>query len=98
MYVVSKTFSIKHMASYRLIARSYKLTEPNGCSISDRVALRQKLQCKPFSWYLQNVYPELKVPNLPGTPHAIRQGSLCLDTMGHTIGGTLGNYLETNLS
>ncbi|KAI1307558.1 Polypeptide N-acetylgalactosaminyltransferase 11 [Halotydeus destructor] len=31
--------------------------------ISERVEVRQKLQCKSFEWYLKNVYPELKIPN-----------------------------------
>ncbi|XP_038044634.1 polypeptide N-acetylgalactosaminyltransferase 11-like isoform X2 [Patiria miniata] len=31
--------------------------------ISKRVQLRQKLQCKSFKWYLDNVYPEMRLPN-----------------------------------
>jgi hypothetical protein len=31
----------------------------NVSSIRSRLELREQLQCRPFSWYLQNVYPSL---------------------------------------
>merc|ERR1712232_1017294 len=28
-------------------------------NVNDRIALRKNLKCKPFDWYVKNVYPEL---------------------------------------
>ncbi|PWA29728.1 hypothetical protein CCH79_00007856 [Gambusia affinis] len=33
-------------------------------SIADRLTLRRKLNCKPFRWYMENVYPELRWADL----------------------------------
>lgn len=32
--------------------------------ISKRLELRTRLQCKSFSWYLKNIYPEVFMPDL----------------------------------
>ena len=32
--------------------------------VSSRIKLRQKLKCKSFSWYVQNIIPELRFPDL----------------------------------
>ncbi|XP_016119391.1 polypeptide N-acetylgalactosaminyltransferase 3-like [Sinocyclocheilus grahami] len=58
--------------------------------ISKRVDLREKLQCKSFSWYLKNVYPEVFMPDLsPLQFGAIKNvgKEACLDTGEGNEGG-----------
>ncbi|KAK5982072.1 Polypeptide N-acetylgalactosaminyltransferase [Trichostrongylus colubriformis] len=46
-------------------ARPYLETRVDYGDISSRLELKKTLQCKPFKWYLENIYPELLPGNIP---------------------------------
>jgi|UniRef100_A0AC35EXN6 polypeptide N-acetylgalactosaminyltransferase len=50
---------------------------------SDRLAIKAKLKCKSFDWFLREVYPELKVPEKTGVHLTLKQNKLCLDSLGN---------------
>ncbi|EGD74062.1 polypeptide N-acetylgalactosaminyltransferase 1 [Salpingoeca rosetta] len=61
--------------------------------VSAQIALRSRLGCKPFSWYVQTVYPQLHVPEHHNLAWGeLRCGTVCLDTMGHGDGEEVGTF------
>ncbi|XP_069038323.1 polypeptide N-acetylgalactosaminyltransferase 9 isoform X2 [Lepisosteus oculatus] len=50
--------------------------------VSERISLRKRLQCRSFRWYLENVYPEMRIYNNTITYGEVRNSKAsgyCLD-------------------
>ncbi|CAJ0581073.1 unnamed protein product, partial [Mesorhabditis spiculigera] len=55
--------------------------------MTSRKELRNKLQCKSFQWYLENVYPEAPLPITFVSLGQVASGQQCMDTVGQKAGG-----------
>ena len=71
---------------------------PHVHNIEDQLELKKTLNCKPFSWYVENVIPEKFIPERDSQMHGrIRNGAnkeICFDNLqvfGSRI-GKLGQY------
>uniref|UniRef100_A0A663EZY5 Polypeptide N-acetylgalactosaminyltransferase n=1 Tax=Aquila chrysaetos chrysaetos TaxID=223781 RepID=A0A663EZY5_AQUCH len=65
---------------YYYAARPAAQGRPYG-NIQSRVELRKRLKCHTFKWYLENVYPELRIPEeLLYQTGMIRQRQSCLES------------------
>lgn len=61
-------------------------------NITERLQLRERLQCKSFEWYLENIYPESLVPLKYFSLGWVRnrESGMCLDVMGRKAGEKVG--------
>ncbi|NWT04470.1 GLT13 acetylgalactosaminyltransferase, partial [Mionectes macconnelli] len=62
--------------------------------VSVRKALRESLKCKPFSWYLENIYPDSQIPRRYYSLGEIRnvETNQCLDNMGRKENEKVGFF------
>ncbi|XP_063087838.1 polypeptide N-acetylgalactosaminyltransferase 1 isoform X2 [Cavia porcellus] len=70
------------------------VTKVDYGDISSRIGLRHKLQCKPFSWYLENIYPDSQIPRHYFSLGEIRnvETNQCLDNMARKENEKVGIF------
>jgi polypeptide N-acetylgalactosaminyltransferase len=69
-------------------------------NVSERVELRNNLQCKSFKWFIDNIYPEMEIPNNVGAGFIKNNASNhCLDYpyVAANMKSPLGIYVCHNL-
>ncbi|XP_061548162.1 polypeptide N-acetylgalactosaminyltransferase 13 isoform X3 [Phycodurus eques] len=66
----------------------------NYGDVSSRKALRGALMCRPFSWYLENIYPDSQIPRRYYSLGEIRnvETNQCVDNMGRKENEKVGFF------
>lgn len=65
--------------------------------MSDRIELRQRLQCKNFSWYLKNVYPEMKLIRQDNTYLGTVRQNMAIYSVTFLTASPVNQYIYTTL-
>ncbi|XP_023710345.1 polypeptide N-acetylgalactosaminyltransferase 2 isoform X2 [Cryptotermes secundus] len=84
--------------------RRHPYTFPRGnantyLSLQEQHEVKSQLDCKPFQWYLENIFPELKLPNEENSAFGqLRQGSLCLQSVEESSAIKLAECSESEPS
>uniref|UniRef100_A0A4W3JUX2 Polypeptide N-acetylgalactosaminyltransferase n=1 Tax=Callorhinchus milii TaxID=7868 RepID=A0A4W3JUX2_CALMI len=70
------------------------VTKVDYGDVTARKALREKLSCKPFSWFLENVYPDSQIPRHYFSLGEIRnvETNQCLDNMARKENEKVGIF------
>lgn len=75
------------------IINPHVLRTPTG-DLTERKNFRNKLKCKNFQWYLDNIYPESQVPRRYKSLGEVKnlETNYCLDTLGHKENDSIGAF------
>lgn len=68
--------------------------------LSKQLAVRERMQCKPFKWFMEEVafdlpkkYPPVEPPDFAsGVIRSVAEPTQCIDTMNHGVGKEPGLY------
>ncbi|CAK9291983.1 unnamed protein product [Gordionus sp. m RMFG-2023] len=82
---LAKVWMDEYVRLFYIHRLDLKDVDSEDLDVSDRIALRKRLNCKSFKWYLENVYPEKFVPDENVLAHGKVKNiatQICLDMLG----------------